>query len=60
MEIMKGDKLGRHGGSGSQEPPRMEITKGDKVGREGGSGSRETSLEDKVADAAKSSPKWKS
>ena len=50
MEIMKGDKLGRQGGSqekpmkgdneagqggsGSQEQPRMEITKGDKCRQE--------------------------
>ena len=38
---MKGDKLGRQGGSGSQEQPRMEIMKGDKLGRQGGSGSQE-------------------
>ena len=36
-EIMKGDKLGRQGGSGSQEQPRMEIMEGDKLGRQGGS-----------------------
>ena len=29
-EIMKGDKLGRQGGSGSQEQLRREIMKGDK------------------------------
>ena len=29
MEIMKGDKLGRQGGSGSQEQPKMEIMKGE-------------------------------
>ena len=29
-EIMKADKLGRQGSSGSQEQPRMEIIKGDK------------------------------
>ena len=40
-EIMKGDKLGRQGGSGSQEQPRKEIMKGDKLGRQGGSGSQE-------------------
>ena len=34
MEIMKGDKLGRQGGSGSQGQPRMEIMKGDKLGRQ--------------------------
>ena len=28
-------KLGRQGGSGSQEQPRMEIMKGDKLGRQG-------------------------
>ena len=37
MEITKGNKLGRQGGSSSQEQPRMEIMKGDK-GRQGGSG----------------------
>ena len=36
--MMKGDKLGRQGGSGSQEQPRREIMKG---GRQGGSGSQE-------------------
>ena len=40
-EIMKGDKLGRQGGSGSQEQPRMEIMKGDKLGFQSGSGSQE-------------------
>ena len=29
---MKGDKLGRQGGSGRQEQPRREIMKGDKLG----------------------------
>ena len=29
-EIMKGDKLGRQGGSRSQQQARMEIMKGDK------------------------------
>ena len=43
---MKGDKLGRQGGSGSQEQPRMEIMKGGKL--------------DKAAAAAKSSPEWRS
>ena len=38
---MKGDKLGRQGGSGSQKQPRMEIMKGDKLGRQGGSGTQE-------------------
>ena len=28
MEIMQGDKLGRQGGSGGQEQPRIEIMKG--------------------------------
>ena len=37
MEITKGNKLGRQGGSSSQEQPGMEIMKGDK-GRQGGSG----------------------
>ena len=37
MDIMKGDKLGRQGGSGSQEHPRMEIMKSDKLGRQSGS-----------------------
>ena len=37
----KGDKLGRQGGSGSQEQRRREIMKGDKLGRQGGSGSQE-------------------
>ena len=32
-----GDKLGRQGGSGIQEQPRMEIIKGDKLGRQGSS-----------------------
>ena len=35
---MKGDKLGRQGGSSSQEHPRMEIMKGDTLARQGGSG----------------------
>ena len=30
---MKGDKLGRRGGSGSQEQPRKGTMKGDKLGR---------------------------
>ena len=34
MEIAKGDKLGREGGS--QEQPRMEIMKGGKLRRQGG------------------------
>ena len=38
---MKGDKLGRQGGSRSQEQPRREIMKGDKLERQGGSGSQE-------------------
>ena len=38
---MKGSKLGRQGGSGSQEQPRREIMKGDNRGRQGGSGSQE-------------------
>ena len=52
-EIMKGDKLHRQGGSGSQERnhegrqawkisrqrAKSEIMKGDKLGRQGGSGS---------------------
>ena len=38
---MKGDKLGRRGGSGSQEQPRREITKGDRLGRHGGRGRQE-------------------
>ena len=32
MEIMKRDKLGRQGCSGSQELPRRDIMKGDKLG----------------------------
>ena len=36
-EIMKGEKLGRQGGTSSQEQPRMEIMKGDTFGRGGGS-----------------------
>ena len=40
-EIMKGDKRGREGGSGSQEQPRMEIMKGGKLGRQGGGGIEE-------------------
>ena len=38
---MNKDKLGRQGGSGSQEQPRREIMKGEKLGRQGGSGSQE-------------------
>ena len=38
---MKGDKLGREGGSGNQEQPRTEIMKGDKLGTQGGSGNQE-------------------
>ena len=41
IEIVKGDKLGRQGGSGSQEQPRTEITNGDKSSPEWRSG-RET------------------
>ena len=41
FQHMKGDMLGRQGGSGSQGQPRMEIMKGDKLGRQGGSGSQE-------------------
>ena len=33
---MKGDKLGRQGGSGGQEQPRMEIMKRDKPARQNG------------------------
>ena len=33
-EIMKGDKLGRQSGSGSQEQPKSKIMKGDKLGRQ--------------------------
>ena len=47
METMKGDELGRQGGSGS----------GDHEGRQGGSG-RETKG-DKAAAGAKSSPEWR-
>ena len=39
-EIMKGGRLGRQGGSGSQEQPRMEITKRHKCGRQGGSSTK--------------------
>ena len=38
---MKGDKLGRQGGSGSQEPPGREIMKEDKLVRQCGSGRQE-------------------
>ena len=41
MDIMKGNKLGRRGGSGSQEQPRREIMKKNKRGRQGGSGSQD-------------------
>ena len=50
-EIMKGDKLHRQGGSGSQKAAaaaKSEIMKGDKLNRQGGSGSQ------KAAAAAKS------
>ena len=40
---MKGDKVGRQGGSGSQEQPRMEIMKRDNLGRRGGSGAERKS-----------------
>ena len=47
VELMKGNKLGRQGGSGSQEQPRMEIMKGDKW-RQGGSGIYQPKLQKKT------------
>ena len=57
MEIMKGDKLGRQGGSGSQEQPRMEIMKG---AAQNGDHEGRQMKRDKAAAAAKSSPEWRS
>ena len=37
-EIMKGDKLGRQGGRGSQKRNHEETNLGDKLGTQGGSG----------------------
>ena len=63
-DVMKGDKLGRQGGSGSQKRNReretsfadkaaaaakSEIMKGDKLGRQGGSGSQERNHEGRQA-----------
>ena len=63
-EIMKGDKLGRQGGSGSQKrnheerqvftdkaaaAAKSESMKGDKLGRQGGSGSQKRNHEGRQA-----------
>ena len=60
-EIMKGDKLGKQGSSGSQERryegrqawgdkvKSCEIMKGDKLGKQGGSGSQERRYEGRQA-----------
>ena len=59
-KIMKGDKLGRQGGRGSQERNHEgdklgrqggsgKIMKGDKLGRQGGSGSQERNHEGRQA-----------
>ena len=70
MEVMKGDKLGKQDGSGSQEQPRMEIMKGDKGSEtrqqrqpraaQNGDHEKESMKRDKAAAAAKSSPEEKS
>ena len=39
-ETMKWDKLGRQGGSGSQEQDRREIMKGNKLGIQGAKSSQ--------------------
>ena len=54
-EIMKGDKLGRQGGSGSQKrdkaaaAAKSETMNKDKLGRQGGSGSQKRNHEGRQA-----------
>ena len=61
-DVMKGNKLGRQGGSGSEErnhegslgekvaaAAKSEIMKGDKLGRQGGSGSQKRNHEGRQA-----------